>query len=453
MLDTVKLAIPLSKAHHRRIHSRASTREFWNWARVNQSTGDLLIRRNQGILVADGESYHREIRFAYPPDWSKDARLTVEFSVPKYWYGHNISLLYNWIRALDSLRNLLLEQFDLKRSRFPKLETWEVMRADACYCFRFPSQDIAQAYLDSIKRLRFPRKAPVIHPTSIFWGGGTYSLKLYLKLPEFQAHDLKALVKQNASLEWIEELEKMAEGVLRVEATLRTKYLRRMGIKTVADLSQDICRLEWDRNLDDVEGFEPRLSVLAICARFLGDRNQLGGLYGEQETENFLANGAYYHAPDCRIELDSLCYMHPSGGFTYRKLPTLLFKLRELLHRLLGGSQGMSCLDKLESVLLAHYKPNTAANLTSFWLYVRQFGAEKAKEVFGKTSFYYRRRQLKKAGVGLVEADENLIKVDPEFFRAFKLDIPSEFVGNRVDDLRDSRSLLNLLPINKASNN
>lgn len=443
MLDTIKLAIPITKAQHRRIHARAISRDYWNWARVNQSTGDLLIRHNQGIVIADGESYHREIRFAYPPDWAKDSTLVVEFSLPKYWYGHNINLLYAWHKALESFRSLIVQQFDLKRCRFPKIEEWTVLRADVCYSYRFPSQQIAQAYIDSIKRLRFPWKSPTIHPTSIFWGGGTYSMKLYLKRPEFDAHDRASLLRENASLEWVEQLESMADGVLRTEATLRTKYLRRMGVKTVSDLMGDSVRIDWDEYLTKIEGFDEKLSFTAICREYIKDSliDVSDGLQGNEDS--FLSNGNYYHCPDTGIELENLCYYHPNGGFTYRRLPVPLFKLRDLLHRLLGGSQGMSSIDRLEAVLRTHYKSNTAANLTSFWLYVRQFGAEKAKEVFGHDSFYYRKRQLKKAGVGLVEADTRLIKVDPEFFRNFKLDIPSEFVSNRVYDPRESRNLIN----------
>lgn len=116
------------------------------------------------------------------------------------------------------------------------------------------------------------------------------------------------------------------------------------------------------------------------------------------------------------------------------------------MHRFLGGSKGMDTVDKIQAILLNYYKPVTAAKLVSFWLYVQQFGSAKAKTDFGKTSYYYQRRQLKKAGVGLIEIDENLIRVDPEFFRNFKLDIPSEYVYKRTDEFRTNGNLLNLPP-------
>lgn len=443
MLDTVKVAIPITRAQHNRIHRVASQTDVWNWALRHQTTGDLIIKRHEALVTTDGESYHREIRFFYPPEWSRDARLWLEFSVPKLWYGHNIHLLYDWLTALKHCRNLIVEQFDLKRSRFPKVEDWQVWRADACYAYRMPSQQIAQQYLDGLKRQRFPYKKPTINPTSIFWGGGTYSFKVYLKRPEFEAHDKKALLKDNASLEWVEHLEGLAEGVLRVEASMRRKYLQRMEVQTIADLVQDKCEIEWDKHLEKIPGFNWMFSAMAISSRLLNEHG-VTRIYRDESTHKVpLVNGAYYHAPDMAIETPTVCYYHPAGGYIYRRQPILLFKLRELLVRFMGGNQGMETIDKLESILLQHYKPVTAANLVSFWLYVRQFGADKAKETFGRRPYYYKRKQLKDVGIGLMEAHENIIKVDAEFFRNFKLDIPCEYVSNKVDDFRDSGNLLN----------
>jgi hypothetical protein len=104
----------------------------------------------------------------------------------------------------------------------------------------------------------------------------------------------------------------------------------------------------------------------------------------------------------------------------------------------------MQSVDKAEAVLLQHYKPVIAAKLIGFWLYVKQFGADKAKETFGKRSYYYQRKQLKKAGVPLMEVHENIIKVDMEFFRSFGLDIPSQYAHHKTDEFRNSGNLLNL---------
>jgi hypothetical protein len=104
----------------------------------------------------------------------------------------------------------------------------------------------------------------------------------------------------------------------------------------------------------------------------------------------------------------------------------------------------MTTIDKLQSALSAHYKPVKVARLIGFWLYVKEFGADKAKECFGERSYYYNRKQIKTAGGGLMEGDENIIKVDPEFFRNFGLEIPSPYAHHKVDEFRDSGNILNL---------
>jgi len=442
MLDTIKVAIPLTKGQWRRIHELSMGDDSWVWALLHQQSGETVARKFRGLAQTDGESYHREIRFDYPPRWTEDARLWVEFSLPKFWYGHNIILLYDWPNALRRFRALLIEQFHLKRLKFPPIESWEVWRADCCYAYKFPSQQLAQLYLDSLKRMRFPRKQPAIHPHSIFWGGGTYAFKCYLKMPEFQAHDRKELCKKESNADWIDYLDELSNGVFRVEASLRRKYLMRMGVKTVSDLMVTNRWFQFDDHLKNIPGFDPALSFLAILSSHIGERGITTitpDLDGRPMTP-----GSYYHAPDTRISCDSLCYSHPAGGFTYHELALPLVKLKELLHRFLGGKQGMETIDKVEAALSAHYKPVKVARLVGFWLYVKQFGADKAKQCFGEQPYYYNRRQLKTAGVGLLEANENIIKADPEFFRNFGLDIPSPYAHHRVDEFRDSGNVLNL---------
>lgn len=442
MLDTIKVAIPLTKGQHKRIHQLATGDDSWVWALMHQQSGETVVRKFRGLAQTDGESYHREIRFDYPPRWSEDARLWVEFSLPKFWYGHNIILLYDWANALRRFRALLVEQFHLKRLKLAPIELWEVWRADCCYAYKFPSQQLAQLYLDSLKRMRFPRKQPAIHPHSIFWGGGTYAFKVYLKFPEFQAHDRKELCKKESNPDWIDHLDELASGVFRVEASLRRKYLMRMGVKTVSDLMTDKAWMEFDEHLEKNKDFDPLLSIMAIS---LYEMKESGNTdYDLIKGNTPLVSGRYYHAPDTILDSDFVNYYHPAGGFTYYNMPLPLAKLRELLYRFLGGKQGMETIDKVEVALSAHYKPVKVARLVGFWLYVKQFGAEKAKQCFGEQPYYYNRRQLKAAGVGLVEANENIIKADPEFFRNFGLDIPSPYAHHKADEFRDSGNVLNL---------
>ena len=446
MLDTLRVAIPISAAQHKRIHAAARQRDEWTYALHNQHTGDLLIKHYQGVAQMDGESYHREIRFTYNPVWSEDCRLWIEFSVPKYFMGHNIRLLYNWPKALEDFRTLLNEQFKLSRTKLPEAETWEVWRADACYGFQFPTQPASQAFLDSLKRHRFPYKQATIYKTAILFPGSTYSFKVYLKQPEFMKHDRKELLKRKASLDWVEYLETISEGVLRVEATLRRKYLQRCGIHYVQDLANTQELIEWDSKYAKLEGFSHLHSLFVVSGWTLHQKGVDLNKAFMQETRTEMADGCYYAAPDMELDFNGHIYKHSHGGFTYHKKPFLELKLRELLNKFLGGVQGMETVDRLETKLRERYKPAVATKLVSFWLYVQKFGSEKAKEAFGANSYYYQRRQIKAAGGSLMECDENLIKVDSDFFTNFKFTIPSSEVVNRFDDFRNSGNLLNLRP-------
>jgi hypothetical protein len=444
VLDTIKVAIPLSRAQHRRIHKIASDSDAYTWALVHQATMEVVPKKFQSMVETDGESYHREIRFSYPPQWTHDAKLWLEFSVPKFWYGHNIIMLYNWPKTLNHFRERLVTQFELRRSRFPKIEDWEVYRADACYAYKLPSQQLAQMVLDGLKRQRFPKKKPTIYPDAIFFGGGTFAFKVYLKRPEFFKHDRKALLKQEVALEWVEHLENLSDGVLRVEASMRRQYLVNHGIKTVGDLMEDRPWMEWDDHFSKIPGFDQQLSTIAIMTNVLAKDGKVEITPESLTDGTALVNGCYYQSPDMCLDLGHICYYHPAGGFTYHRLPVLLDTLRTLLHRFLGGVQGMMTVDKVEAVLLEHYKPAIATKLVGFWLYVKQFGADKAKEACGRDSYYYQKRQLKQAGVPLMEAHENVVKVDVEFFRNWRLDIPSEYAHHKTDEFRDHGNVLNL---------
>ena len=103
-------------------------------------------------------------------------------------------------------------------------------------------------------------------------------------------------------------------------------------------------------------------------------------------------------------------------------------------------------------ILTQFYKPdkekgvtnNKAANLTGFWVYCQRFGLESAKEAYGKDAYYKNRRDLKNAGIDLIERPENVVFIDDDFWRKYRMYAPSEYVTNTHDDHRDGTNILNL---------
>lgn len=450
-MDTIKLGIPLTQKQFNRIHETAYATDREQWALWNPTTGELRLRKVTGLSTTDQESFHREIHWDVPPTFiEKETYLTVELSLPKLWYGHNIHLLYGFVEAIAYLKELLERQFKLKRNKLPDLMSWQVWRADCCYAWRMPSQQVAQQFLDSLKHLHYPGKRPTIHPTSIVFVGATYSVKFYLKLPEFKVHDLKKLLKAKASLEWINHLEAKADGVLRYEATLRRKLLRYRKIETVGDLAQTGFQAVWD------DGAKPdEADIQAVIFGIMTHKMNQSGIDLETARSRVANNdprctsiedGSRWTAPPMIITLPSRVVSHEGGGFTFRKYNPSTTVLQYFLSKFIGENAAMQRADEVEAKLSAVYKPVKASRLVAVWLYVQRFGTDKTKQAFGLNSYYVARRDMKAAGVSLIESPENVTPIDGNFLRAFRMQVPSPDVTNRFDDFRDSDNLLNFVP-------
>jgi hypothetical protein len=447
MLDTLKVGISLTKTQHRHIRQVADDQDRWQWVQLNPVLGELRFVRSSGLVKTDHHSYHRELRWDVDREWSTESKLWLEFSAPKFWYGHNIHLLYDFLSALRMLNSKLNDLFRLKgRAKLPDPVYWQLYRVDLCYAWRFPTQTSAQEYLDSLKHLHYPRKTPIVYPTSIVFVGTTYSLKFYLKLPEFRVHDLKELRKAKASLEWINHLEALAEGVLRCEITLRRKWLSREGLGVVADLLSSLKQMHWDSSLSQDESFIPEVAAV-ICLHHW-QREHSVDLWQNIETgrETPLADGMYFAAPPSQWSLEDKIYCHSGGGFTFRVVDRLTALLQNFIDKFLGKEVKMLEANQVETKLLETYKPVKAARLVSLWLYVQRFGTERAKQTFGENSYYRSKRELKQAGISLVGSDKVITTVDSEFIRNFTPTVPSPHVVNAVDDFRDKSNILNFVP-------
>jgi hypothetical protein len=460
MLDTIKLGIPLTQKQHEKIQAIAYQSEVNQWVLLIPTTGELQFRKITGLAETDQNSFHREIRWdipaTYHPPRSKlvkgefvevdETFLIVELSLPKLLYGHNIHLLYNFTVAIARLKEMLEKRFNLQtRAKFVDINQWQVWRVDCCYAWRTPNQQIAQQLLDSLKHLHYPRKDRVIYATSIMFGGSTYSVKFYLKLPEFEQHDRKALLKAKARLEWVNCLEQKADGVLRYEATLRRKFLERQNIRTVGDLTRPLIEVELDSHLVS-DGQNRDLVIDAIMAQnseqFEGNSEAqwLGNLQDGKRLTMVEGGITTQYSPEGIQE-----YQHQAGGMTVRRRDNPTEILKYFLDKFIG-EHGMQQADEIEAKLMSIYKPVKAARLISFWLYIQRFGTSKAKEVFGKNSYYVSKADLKKAGVSLIEAENTVVTLKSDFFKNFKLRVPSENVTNRFDEYPDHDNVLNFVP-------
>lgn len=554
MIDTIKLKIPLSSKQHSKIVKSTIDDGEKQWVQYTPKTGELSCVRIKGLAETDQNSFHREIRFDVREDYIPDNTFMVfEFSIPKYFYGHNVSLLYDFMGALAHFKRSIEKQFNLspkyKCDRLPDISTWLITRLDICYAWEFPSQDICHKYLNSLSRIKYPRLQPAVYPTSIYFRGTTYTLKFYEKLPEFKANDGKALKKSKANPQWISYLEQKASGILRCEATLRYKYLKKIGIKTVADLANDRYDYEfsgeqWEQWKDDRRYQLTGVAIALVDLEEQGiDTNNLPDGYVVTEeadgdrhiicsedgkptyafrarnkpsttgyerlvswepehrpnhddfiydsddsctltnplltsSDNLLGNLA---DPDAKSECDrvpaaaqdlenldlssdlnedesedefmaqfiepeheSFVYSCTGKSFTIRHRDKLQSILQRFIKKFLGENAGMQTVDQVQIKLAQHYKPVKVSRLVAFWLYVQKFGTNNTRDNFGRQNFDYNKRDLKKAGVSLLEPSIHLTNMGKDFLEGFKMEVPSPHVANKVDDFNDGDNLLNI---------
>lgn len=459
MIDTIKVQIPLTEQQFAAIIQKVSNLDREQWAKYNLQSGELRLLRVDGLASTDQNSFHRDIRWDVSPNWSPGkSYLVVELSLPKLYYGDNIRMLYDSMTALNLLRRFLNLTFGFKtRGQLPSPLTWLVTRLDVCYSWRFPDQAHAEHFFKGLSAQRFPYKEPTRKPTSLMFTGGskaTYSVKFYLKLPEFLANDAKALRKANAPESEIRFREHLANGILRFEVTLRQKWLKRNGIQTVADVLKPIRRMEFDPDLEKalMPFFNPVVTASCILSLSREHISKLPGWDIESAGGIVLKNGDYFSLPPGEYGYGEHRYKHPGGGFTMRIIDNPVQNiLQNMLEKMVGKDAQIALADRVKQKLGETYKPATAANLTAFWLFVQRFGSEEAMTTYGRDAFYYKRRQLRKAQISLLENRENSVVVGKSFFNDFKLAIPSDYPSNVVDDNRDSRSVLNLFEYKRTN--
>lgn len=457
MLDTIKLGVPLTQKQYDKIYAIAYQSERPQWQLLIPVTGEIIFRRVTGLAEVDQNSYHREIRWDIPATYlpphgklvdgefvdTDRTFLTLELSLPKFSYGHNIHLLYDFAAAIAKLKKLLEKWFNLQtRAKLVDIGQWQVWRVDCCYAWRMPDQQVAQLVLDSLKHLHYPRKKPIVYPTSIVFGGRTYSVKFYLKLPEFKAHDRKALLKAKANMEWITHLENKADGVLRYEATLRRQYLQKHNIETVADLMRPAIEFEMDFDLGEQS---PQFLFDVLIAFHL----QSSGISPDANWLDQLKDGDYFALPAGAEISDEdtgeTIYTHPGGGITFRKTDNPTAILQYFLDKFVG-EHGMQRVHEVEAKLRDTYSDRKAGRLLGTWLCIQKLGVAKSKELLGKDAYYRDFRDLKKAGVSLVEATDTVVTVNADFLGEFRLKVPNHQVTNRVDDFENHDNVLNFVP-------
>lgn len=217
MIDTIRFAIPSSNKLIRELSQYGLL-----YSKTDASRGILLQYRLHTQIKTP--SYDRAINFFYN---SNTDQLHVEFSIAKYYYNHNVYLMYS-----NDIEKGINKFFDFLRSRLPSippLNTWLLDRLDVCYSWKLQDQASVENLCKVIQSLKYPRQKVYRYQDSIMFVGSSYSSKFYLKYPEFYKHDYPYIVQYDP--DQAHKLLSIASGVLRYEVTIRKNWLKTHGLR------------------------------------------------------------------------------------------------------------------------------------------------------------------------------------------------------------------------------
>lgn len=213
MIDTVRFSVQLNEIEYELLRKKSVEKKATDNDRGVIQYQFLNKKINLG-------SYSRPITISV----SEERKCNIEFSVPKFYYGHNIFLFYPTNETLGKICYQVQKHLQTITKTFPVWLTWSVERVDLCYSWKFDSQEKAEIVMDVIKNFDVPSQKKYTYDTSVMFKG-VYTTKFYLKYDEFIEHDIKYF-KKLGQAEVGYNLAQLAEGVVRYELTLRGKYLR-----------------------------------------------------------------------------------------------------------------------------------------------------------------------------------------------------------------------------------
>ena len=213
MIDTIRCRIPIDQTTHDKIERMSMIFS----KRDNEQDKEIIRICTKQINAG---SFDRHISLKLDDDI-----LTIEFSVPKFVWGHNVFMVRpeEVLPICQKVRKTIEEKFCVS---LLTADLWQLSRVDFCYAWKLPNQYLAEQIMEIFMNLQVKRKKAHFYDTSVTFSGRTQNYKFYLKNQEFWNHDFKELNKMGLTLMAYDFL-KISEGVIRFEITLRGKSLAR----------------------------------------------------------------------------------------------------------------------------------------------------------------------------------------------------------------------------------
>ncbi len=238
------------------------------WDDEKPITGGLLSRQVKFYPEPDKYSETLRLHTRYQPSshysiivevHPKRDLIKFQFSIPKYFYGHNIAQAvqntnerdFRFIRGNTDTFDYAIEDAHYRITKYIKSFFYtefagididytdiEISRLDICYNQFFSSKQDALFYLEMQKKIpkkyiRRDNQNLQTYRSSIFYHSRDYSVKIYHKGTEYEKNDSKEHDRANKKyhlrygkdLYNINYLQGVADKILRYEITFRKDYL------------------------------------------------------------------------------------------------------------------------------------------------------------------------------------------------------------------------------------
>lgn len=210
MIDTIKFLIPVQS----QIDLIKLRNKFIQFKKENLSNGSIEFEFYTSNVELGSFQRNIAIRMSDNP-----LGFFIEFSIPKFVKGNNVEMIhpYSLYSIIEEFYNELSFKVDYQ---FVHFSQWEIYKLDICYNWLFESEERAIYAMQFIQRIDYPRKQKYIYDTSVMYRGSAYTIKFYLKGPEFKKHDYKCLSYNSAS-----QIYSYAKKILRFEVSFKRKHL------------------------------------------------------------------------------------------------------------------------------------------------------------------------------------------------------------------------------------
>lgn len=260
MIDTINLQLHDIKRHSEIYNTLRLIKNGFRKIDVNSTGGtlnhevtfyELTGKEKDKFILRSRNIPSSHYKLIITADRTKDV-INFNFSIPKYFYGHNIAqavknknergfdfakidfqyhIEEGFNRLIDYIKSFFDSEFPAHYLNYNKLE---LRRLDFCYNQVFKTKKDALDYLQAQRQIKkkYLRKNSGDsnnYKTSIFYSNQDYSVKIYHKGTEYAKNDAQEHMKINSKLKHdkfdVNYLQEFSDKILRYEITIRPSYM------------------------------------------------------------------------------------------------------------------------------------------------------------------------------------------------------------------------------------